>query len=128
MLGLFGALPFTVSDGLVMTFSGFSRSLGQRFEQHKAIGCRPVLEWTGSEAAKISFSMRFDSSLGVPPQTGMRILSEMLDSHESWPLVIGTEYYGRFALESVEEERSHFDGFGFGLDGTARVSLVEDAG
>ena len=126
LVGLFGSLPFAVAEGAVLTFGGFSRSLGENWAFHDVIGGKPVPEWTGSNGVKVSFSMRFDSSLGVPPQTGMQMLKSMMESRSSHSLVIGTEYFGRFIIESLEEERAHFDGAGFALVGSVRVSLAED--
>ena len=57
LVGIFGTLPFMCGAGFVQTFSRFSRSLGEKWAKHQVIGGRPVLEWTGSEAASITLTI-----------------------------------------------------------------------
>ena len=103
LVGIFGALPFMCGAGFVQTFSRFSRSLGEKWAKHQVIGSKPVLEWTGSEAASVTLTVRLDASLGLPPSAGMLMLKAMLESHDAYFLVIGTDYFGKFVLEGIEE-------------------------
>ncbi|MBR4371361.1 MAG: phage tail protein [Victivallales bacterium] len=125
LVGIFGALPFTCSAGFVQTFSRFSRTLGEKWAKHQIIGGKPVLEWTGSEAASITLTVRLDASLGLPPSAGMLMLKAMLESHDAYSLVIGTDYFGKFVLEGIEEDRRHFTGAGICLVDEVSLKLTE---
>ena len=118
-------LPFTCSAGFVQTFSRFSRTLGEKWAKHQVIGSKPVLEWTGSESASITLAVRLDSSLGLPPSVGMRMLKAMLESHDAYSLVIGTDYFGKFVLEGIDEDRRHFTGAGICLVDELSLKLTE---
>ena len=118
-------LPFSCSAGFVQTFSRFCRTLGEKWAKHQVIGSSPVLEWTGSEAASITLSVRLDASLGLPPSAGMLMLKAMLESHDAYSLVIGTDYFGKFVLEGIDEERRHFTGAGICLVDEVTLKLTE---
>ena len=125
LVGIFGMLPFTCSAGFVQTFSRFSRTLSEKWAKHQVIGGKPVLEWTGSESASITLSVRLDASLGLPPSAGMLMLKAMLESHDAYSLVIGTDYFGKFVLEGIEEDRRHFMGAGICLVDEVSLKLTE---
>lgn len=75
--GLFGTLPFVCSSNIVNTFKDVNRDLATKYARHDVIGRKPVLEWIGEESDKISFKIRFDSSLNSPPEAGLFLLKRM---------------------------------------------------
>ena len=89
------------------------------------IGRKPVLEWIGEEPDMISFKIRFDSSLNSPPETGLFLLKQMLDSHKPQRLLLGPRYMGKFVLESISEERRFHTGLGACQIAEATISLTE---
>lgn len=128
LVGVLGSLPFAVAYGKVLTFNDLSVERGAKWAQHDVIGKKPVLEWTGDELVKISLSIRFDSSLGVPPLIGLTHLKGMMENHQYKTLVIGGEYLGRFVIESISEERKVHTGIGVCQIATANINLIEYAG
>lgn len=128
VIGALGSLPFVCAYGKVLTFHDLSVERGTKWAQHEVIGQKPVLEWTGEELIKISLSIRFDSSLGVPPLVGLTHLKKMMENHKYKSLVIGGEYLGRFVIESISEERKFHTGVGICTLATAQINLIEYAG
>lgn len=123
--GLLGALPFVCSSNIVNTFKDVNRELATKYARHDVIGKKPVLEWIGEEPDKISFKIRFDSSLNSPPETGLFLLKRMLDSHKPQRLLLGPRYMGKFVLESISEERRFHTGLGVCQIAEATISLTE---
>lgn len=123
--GLFGTLPFVCSSNIVNTFKDVNRDLATKYARHDGIGRKPVLEWIGEESDKISFKIRFDSSLNSPPEAGLFLLKRMLDSHKPQRLLLGPRYMGKFVLESISEERRFHTGLGVCQIAEATISLTE---
>lgn len=123
--GLFGTLPFVCSSNIVNTFKDVNRELTTKYARHDVIGRKPVLEWIGEEPDRISFKIRFDSSLNSPPETGLLLLKRMLDSHKAQRLLLGPRYMGKFVLESISEERRFHTGLGVCQIAEATISLTE---
>lgn len=128
LVGILGALPFTCSDGFVLTFRDFRRNCGERWAKHAVIGSQPVAEWCGTEAQEIDLAISLNAGLGVPPQAGMLMLRSMLEGHEAQRLVIGPEYFGRFVLESISESRKHFSGLGVCIVDEVELKLFSVSG
>ena len=128
VIGTFGTLPFVCSSVFVLTFSGLSRELSVRWAQHDVIGAKPVLEYIGSDLDSVSMSIRFDSTLGLAPLLGLKKLKGMLEDGSARALIIGGEYFGRFVMESISEERRHHTGFGVCQVAEAKISLKECGG
>lgn len=123
--GLLGTLPFVCSSNIVNTFKDVNRELATKYVRHDVIGRKPVLEWIGEEPDKINFKIRFDSSLNSPPETGLFLLKQMLDSHRPQRLLLGPRYMGKFVLESISEERRFHTGLGACQIAEATISLTE---
>lgn len=128
IIGTFGQLPFVCADGFVLTFSDLSRENKVRYAKHDIIGKKPLLEYVGEDLSTVSFKMRFDTSLGVPPILGLYRLKKMMENKMYKTLIIGGEYLGRYVLESVSEERKFHTGLGVCQIAEATVSLTEWAG
>lgn len=128
VIGTFGNLPFVCSAVFVLTFNGLRRELSVRWAQHDVIGSKPVLEYIGPDLASISMSIRFDSTLGLAPVMGLKKLKGMLEDGTARALVIGGEYFGRFVMENISEERRHHTGFGVCQVAEAKISLKECGG
>ena len=125
VIGVLGKLPFICSEGMVLTFNGLSRDLSTRWAQHDVIGAKPVLEWIGDDLASVNLSIRFDMSLGAPPLAGLLALKLMMESREAHLLVIGGEYFGRFVIESISEDRKFHSGAGVCIVAEASITLKE---
>ena len=128
VMGALGSLPFVCSYGKVLTFNNLTRETSVRWARHDVIGSKPVLEWVGEDLTRISLKIRFDASLGVAPAFGLDHLQRMLNNREIKTLIIGGEYFGRFVIESISEERRFHTGAGVCTVAEATISLLEFAG
>ncbi len=127
VVGILGTLPFVCSSSIVLTFKDLSREVSARWAHHEVIGRKPVHEWVGDNAQRVTFKIRFDSSLNSPPALGLLLLRKMLESHEPQRLLLGPEYMGKFILESISEERRFHTGLGVCQVAEASITLTECA-
>lgn len=123
--GLFGLVPFVCSASVVSTFKDVNRELSTRWAQHDVIGQKPMFEWVGQDAVRVSFRMRFDLSLGTPPVAALLLLKKMLEQHKPYRLLFGPEYMGKFIIESISEERRFHTGLGLCQVAEVNISLLE---
>ena len=128
VMGALGSLPFVCAYGKVLTFSDLKRDTSARWARHDVIGKKPVLEWVGEDLTKISLTIRFDASMGVRPDFGLEHLQRMISNREIKTLIIGGEYFGRFVIESISEDRKFWTGAGVCTVAEATVNLIEMAG
>ena len=125
VIGTLGDLAFGCSSKYVLTFNKLSRDNSVRWAKHDVIGKKPVLEYVGPELSTISLSIRFDSTLGVPPYVGLWRLKKMLDNKSAKTLIIGGAYLGRYVIKSVSEDRKFHTGAGVCIVAEATVELEE---
>lgn len=126
-IGTFGKLPFICSHEKVLTFSDLTKETASRWAKHEVVGAKPVIEYLGEDLERISFKIRFDSSMGMPPVAGLLALKKMRQSHESQILIIGGEYFGKYVIESITEDRRFHSGAGVCIVAEATISLTEVA-
>ena len=125
VIGTLGSLHFVCAYGKVLTFSDLTRQHSTRWAKHDVIGGKPVLEYVGENLASVSFKVRFDTSLGVPPLAGLWHLKKMRENRLYKTLIIGGEYLGRFVIESGSEERTFHTGAGVCQVAEATITLTE---
>ena len=125
VIGSLGQLPFVCSQKKVLTFTELSKENSVRWAQHDVIGKKPVLEYIGPDLATISITIRFDTSLGVPPILGLNRLLRMLENKKYKTLIIGGEYLGKYVIDSVSEVRKWHNGRGVCQVAIATVQLRE---
>lgn len=125
VIGSLGQLPFVCSRSKVLTFTDLSRDNAARWAKHEVIGKKPVLEYIGPDLSTASLTIRFDSTLGVPPIVGLNRLKRMLENREYKTLIIGGEYLGRYVIESIGEVRKFHTGAGVCQVAIATINLTE---
>ena len=124
-LGMIGTLPFVCSHEKVMTFSNLQTEQSVRYATHEVTGKKPVLEFIGENLSRVSFQIRFDSTLGFPPNIGLLALRTMMRDGTAKRLLIGPEYMGKYVIESISEERKFHTGAGVCSVAVATISLME---
>lgn len=125
VLGLLGYCPFYCSDGRVLTFNNFQKKMSTRYAEHAVLGQKPTLEWVGQSLDEISFNIRLDAGLGTPPAVGLALLERMVESGTGQILLIGTEYFGRFVITSIDQDRRFFTGNGVPRVVDCKLNLKE---
>ena len=125
VLGILGTCPFVCSSDRVLTFNDLNRKTKTRWATHEVIGRKPVVEYIGPDADTISMAIRLDAMMNMAPATWLNLLQTMQESGSSHILIIGGEYFGRFVIESIDEERKYHTGGGIPIVAEAKLSLKE---
>jgi len=112
MIGSFGNIVFETSSSKIRTFNEFKRKGSAVFAEHPVLDGKPRLQHTGEGLDEISFSVRFDISLGVIPKDEVAAVREILKTGDEQKLIIGNEILGDFVLTGVEEAWKKVDGKG----------------
>lgn len=128
ILGMFGTVPFWCSDKAVLTFSGVQVSHPARYAVHDVIGGKPVPEFVGPGQKEVSFSVHLMSAFNAPPSVWVPVLETMLDSGQSYRLLLGPDYFGAYCLDSFSEDRKFTDGHGIPIDSEVSLTLKEASG
>lgn len=127
MIGTLGNAVFQSSTQKVYTFTGLGRSGEARYEEHKVVGKKPVLELIGPGLESISFGMRFDVALGINPIVEINKLREARDAGAVLPMTIGGKFLGDWVIESFSDSWERVDNFGNVLVATVQINLKEVA-
>ena len=126
VLGIFGLVPFTCSSLQVCTFQDLQVKHSARFSTHDVIGAMPVNEYIGPVQDTISFKIQLRQTLKAPPAVYIALLNSMLSSGDSYPLMFGPEYMGKFILLSFDEDRKYFNGIGTPIATDVSLQLRSD--
>jgi len=129
-VGTLGNIVFSVSSNQVRTFEGMSWDSSAQYAQHNRHLRDVLLEFTGTNADTISFSMYFSAFLGVNPMNELAKLLNAERSGQIMRLVIGNRAYGkhRWVITQTSKELERFDNRGNLLVARVTVSLMAYAG
>lgn len=125
MLGTYGDVTFEVSSERVRTWTDFKRQGKARWASHELVQEKPVLQFVGPDIEEITFSIRFDVSLGLNPRSELEKLRKLRDDGEPQTLTINGKGLGKYALESLAEEHRYHDNKGSILAAVVSVTLKE---
>lgn len=126
-IGALGDIVFFVSRNQVKTFDGLKWDSSARYASHDRHMQETLLEFTGTDNDKISFSMYFSVFLGVKPIDEITKLLNAERNGKVMPLVIGRKAYGRnkWVITKTSKDLERFDKKGNLL--TAKVSVSLEA-
>jgi len=129
-LGTLGNIVFSVSSTQVKTFDDMSWSSSAQYAQHNRHMRDVLLEFTGTNADTISFTMHFSAFLGVNPTAEIIKLLNAERSGEIMRLVIGKRAYGkhRWVITQTRKDLETFDNKGNLLIARVNVSLMAYSG
>ena len=129
-IGTLGDIVFSVSRNQVKTLDDIKWSSSAQYATHNRHLKDVLLEFTGTDADKITFSLYFSVFLGIDPMEEITKLFEAERSGTVMRLVIGPKAYGKnkwvIASKSIDLER--FDNKGNLLVAKVSVSLTAYAG
>lgn len=126
-LGVFGVIPFVCSSSVLMTFKDLQVERTDRWATHEVIGQKPKLEFIGEQLISVSFSIQLSAAQGMSPVLAMLALKKIMQTHEPQRLLIGTDYFGKFILESMSETRKHHNNYGQCIYAEVTLNLREAA-
>ena len=124
-IGSFGGCIFQVSPQQILTFSKMQRKTKAIFSEHKILGSTSKLEFTGVEPVEFQFEIQMLQSLGVNPETELKMLREVCQKGLADYLIIGGENLGLYVLETIDEEVLHTNASGVTIAANVKISLKE---
>ena len=129
-IGTLGNIVFSVSRNRVNTFDRLKWESSAQYATHNRHLRDVLLEYTGTDADKISFSMYFSVFLGINPMTEITKLLNAERSGQVMRLVIGNKAYGkhRWVITGTSKDLERFDNRGNLLIASVNVSLMAYAG
>lgn len=125
-IGSWGDIVFAVSRREIKTFDGLQWESSAKYATHDRHLKDPLLEYTGTNADTISFSMYFSVYLGVDP---MAEITKLLTAERSGAvnrLVIGPKAYGKnkWVITKTSKALERFDNRGNLLAAKVSVSMT----
>jgi len=129
-IGTLGDIVFSVSNRQVKTFEGMTWESSAQYATHNRHLKDVLLEFTGTDADKITFNMYFSVFLGVNPLTELTKLLNAERGGRIMRLVIGSKAYGkhRWVITGTSKNLERFDNRGNLLVARVSVSLMAYAG
>ena len=108
MIGQLGDYEFEVSAQSVKTFDGLKLSESASWTEHKVLGRKGLLEFTGLNAGSLSLKISLNENLGVDPLTEIAALREYMKEGAAVIFMLGDEVIGSdyWVIESLDEEYS----------------------
>lgn len=127
LVGFMAGIPFLVSKNFVRTFDNYNRSNSGRWAKHEIIGSKPVMEFLGPDAEKITFTMLLKSDQGIAPNTELNNLRKIRDKGKYFSLIIGGRKIGKhsWVIESIGETVNYWGKYGDILSVSVDITLVE---
>lgn len=127
-IGSLGGVVFSVSTNLVKTFDKLKKSGSARFASHNRHLKDTLLEFTGNDPDKITFSMTLSVFLGVDPQKELSTLEAAMKAGKIMHFVIGRESYGNWVITNITTEYERIGKSGNVLSARVSVTLTAYAG
>lgn len=114
MIGQLGDYEFEVSAQSIKTFDGLKMSEGASWTEHKVLGRKGLLEFTGLNAGSLSLKISLNENLGVEPLEEIAAFREYMEEGAAVIFMLGDEVIGSdyWVIESLDEEYSEIDSKG----------------
>lgn len=127
MFATLGSFTFEVSSERTKTFRDLRLSHSVSFAEHKVIGKKGVVEFTGLNASSASLSLTLSASFGVNPAQEISELYSLMNSHELLVFSLGGQVVGSgyWVIEGLDEEDRIIDSHGNITEATVSVKLKE---
>lgn len=104
-IGNFGTqITFSVSSNKILTFSGYSETIGSRWTDHNIQQRFPRSEFLGSDLMTIKMTVVIDAALGVKPWTVRNAIKDCVRNGTAEFLVIGGKKISgnKYIIESAQ--------------------------
>ena len=123
--GLFGVIPFYVSEADVCTFRDFRQSREIQFAEHSTLAGLGKLQHTGRSLDPVSFNVQIVPLNQIyTVELRLRALDLVSRQGKEMPLVIGLKYHGLYVLKSYDITRKNIH-FGVTMSAEVALSLLE---
>lgn len=123
-VGCLGDIVFAVSSEAIETVDNFVWSGSAQYASHKLHLGNELLEFTGTNADSISFSVFLATYLGVDPQKEINKIWDYERKGKLLPLIMGDKGYGKYRwVITSHKSQLKFDGKGNALDMDVSLTL-----
>ncbi|MBQ7154855.1 MAG: phage tail protein [Synergistaceae bacterium] len=127
MIGSLGEYEFEVSEQNVKNFTDLSFSNSVNYAEHKVIGKKGVLEFTGLNASTASLTIELDESQGVNVSECITDLYTAMNAHEALAFTLGGDVMGGglWVIESLGEKYTRIAANGTVMHAALDLKLKE---
>lgn len=127
MIAALGKYEFEVSSERVKTFTDLKFSNSAAYSEHKIIGRKGLIEFTGLNASTASLTINLYAWAGVNPSDEITELYTLMNDHELLVFTLGGEVMGEglWVIESLDEEYRTIDSHGNVLEASITLKLRE---
>ena len=127
MIAALGKYEFEVSTDKVKTFTDLKFSNSAAYYEHKIIGRKGLIEFTGLNASTASLTINLYAWAGVNPSEEITELYTLMNDHELLAFTLGGEVMGEglWVIESLDEEYRTIDSHGNVLEASINLKLRE---
>lgn len=105
-IGNFGKLiVFETSDAKILQPKGLKKEVSGRWATHSRIGKKPLKQFLGPEADKVTFTVSLDVNHGVKPRKTIKAIEKYVKNGTPDKLAIGGEMIsdGKMVITSMSE-------------------------
>ncbi|WP_087064427.1 phage tail protein [Intestinibacillus massiliensis] len=126
-IGTYGGIVFETSDKCVLTPQSLQRTSGGSWATHKLHGVKPRTEFIAPSLRKVTFKLTLLATLGVQPRALLERLTQIAESRQAYPLVIGGKPLSDnpFRLMNLSESWDRMYNGGELVSATVSVTLEE---
>ena len=126
VIGALGDIVFAVSSNQIKTFDGLKWGSSVKYSEHARHMQEGLVEYTGTAADTIAFTMYLSVYLGVDPIEEITKLLNAERSGKVMPLVIGDKAYGKnkWMITKSDKALERFNKAGNLLTAKVTVSLI----
>lgn len=127
MIAALGKYEFEASSDKVKTFTDLKFSNSAAYSEHKIIGRKGLIEFTGLNASTASLTINLYAWAGVNPSEEITELYTLMNDHELLAFTLGGEVMGEglWVIESLDEEYRTIDSHGNVLEASINLKLRE---
>ncbi len=114
MIGQLGDYEFEVSTESVKTFADLKFSNSASYTEHKVLGRKGVLEFTGLNASSASLKISLNAYLGVDVLDEIATFYEYMNEGSALVFILGGAVMGSdmWVIESLDEDYTEIDNQG----------------
>ena len=130
MIATLGSYEFEVSTDRVKTFTDLKFSNSAAYSEHKIIGRKGLIEFTGLNASTASLTIELYAHAGVNPANEITELYTLMNDHELLAFTLGGAVMGEglWVIESLDEDYKTIDAWGNVTEAAVSLKLREYAG
>ncbi len=126
-IGCLGDIVFQVSADTIKTINRVVLTGAARYGEHKRHLGKTLVEFTGLDAATVSFEIELSAYLGVDPNEDLDKINSYISTGKPLVLTLGDKSIGdyRWVIRSYKVKMKNYDSKGNLLSATVEIGLLE---